>query len=276
MQLRICCNGNIPMSNEAVGSSTWERMLHDKLFKVRKDRKSLAKPSYPWVLHVSRNVQNSMWVVKTYVSTHVCLQSRKIKACTARYLSKQLVDEVRTNPHMPVQSIKENWQKKLELSISKMKAFRAKQLAYKEVMGDYKEQYLTLRAYALELQRTNIGTTTKIEVEACANPSGYTRVFKRMYICLGPLKEGFKRIKRDLLGVDGTFIKGPYLGQLLTAVGVDPNDGIYPLVYALVEAETLSSWKWFLLCLRDDLGLTSMSNFKFVSDRQKVFCCNMV
>ncbi|GJR32191.1 hypothetical protein Tco_1108423 [Tanacetum coccineum] len=54
----------------------------------------------------------------------------------------------------------------------------------------------------------------------------------RIYICLGALKLGFRACKRDLLGLDGAFMKGPFLGQVLVAVGLDLNNGIYPLAYA--------------------------------------------
>nr|XP_043630317.1 uncharacterized protein LOC122601637 [Erigeron canadensis] len=101
------------------------------------------------------------------------------------------------------------------------------------------------------------------------NPNSETRQFKRIYVCLGPLKEGFKACKRELLGFDGAFMKGPYPGQVLTAVGVDPNNGIYPLAYVVVEAETFDSWRWFLVCLGEDLDLYPNSNFTFMSDRQK-------
>jgi len=87
---------------------------------------------------------------------------------------------------------------------------------------------------------------------------------------LGALKHGFKATGRDLLGLDGAFMKGPYPGQVLTAVGVDPNNGIYPVAYAIVEAGSRTSWTWFLECLGDDLDLRHNSNFTFISDRQKV------
>ncbi|GKB72122.1 crooked neck-like protein 1 [Tanacetum coccineum] len=64
-------------------------------------------------------------------------------------------------------------------------------------------------------------------------------------------------------------MKGPFPGQVLVAVGLDSNKGIYPLAYALVEAETKSSWCWFLQCLGDDIDLHPNSNFTFISDRQK-------
>ncbi|GJT44863.1 hypothetical protein Tco_0953578 [Tanacetum coccineum] len=55
---------------------------------------------------------------------------------------------------------------------------------------------------------------------------------------------GFKEGLRDLLGLDGCFMKGQYSGQLLTAVGIDANH-------------------------EDDLDLNPMSNFTFISNRQK-------
>ena len=47
-----------------------------------------------------------------------------------------------------------------------------------------------------------------------------------MYCCLGPLKEGFKKGCRPFIGLDGCFLKGPFPGQLLCAVGIDANNGM--------------------------------------------------
>ncbi|XP_076892939.1 uncharacterized protein LOC143544826 [Bidens hawaiensis] len=41
------------------------------------------------------------------------------------------------------------------------------------------------------------------------------------------------------------------------------------LLHAVVEAETMNSWEWFLECLGDDLDLNNRSKFTFMSDRQK-------
>ncbi|GKF43666.1 mutator type transposase [Tanacetum coccineum] len=96
-----------------------------------------------------------------------------------------------------------------------------------------------------------------------------TRIFKRIYVCLGAAKEGFKACMRQFLGFDGTFMKGLFPGKLLTAVGMDPNNGIYPLVNGIVETESRESWTWFLQHLKEDLDLQDNSNFTFISDRQK-------
>ncbi|GKD75391.1 mutator type transposase [Tanacetum coccineum] len=68
--------------------------------------------------------------------------------------------------------------------------------------------------------------------------------------------------------LDGCFLSGTYPGWILTAVGVDPNNGIYPLAYAIVESKNKDLWKWFLDCIGDDLDLFRNSNFTFISDRR--------
>ncbi|KAK9050240.1 hypothetical protein SSX86_030792 [Deinandra increscens subsp. villosa] len=221
----------------------------------------------PWVLLLSKVGES--WMVRTLILEHKCLPVRKSYACTSTYLSKKLVEQVAENPEIPVKAVQEQLQRELQLRISKMKAFRAKALAKKEVYGDYIAQYALLRDYVNELKSKNPGTTVKIEVEPTVDPDISTRRFKRIYICLGALKNGFKAIGRELLGLDGAFMKGPFPGQILSAVGIDPNNSIYPVCYAIVEAESLSSWTWFLECLGEDLELTERSDFTFVSDRQK-------
>ncbi|CAI9267040.1 unnamed protein product [Lactuca saligna] len=182
----------------------------------------------PWVLLASKWKRDKDWTVKTYVSEHKCLQTRKVRACDYKFLSKQILQLVEANPKIPVKALREQLQRIYKVDISKMKAFRARQAALKIIRN---------------LQ-------TRVRVPWCFE----ARICSR---------------KRDFLGVDGAFMKGPFHGQILSAVALDGNNGIYPLAYAVVEAETLNSWTWFLTHLGDDLGLASNSNFTFISDRQK-------
>ncbi|KAJ9538150.1 hypothetical protein OSB04_030883 [Centaurea solstitialis] len=260
-RFRATCKGQNPVFNEVGGP-------------IKKAGGSSKKADASglhcsWVLHVSTSKNDSTWTVKTYVGDHTCLQARKVNLCTAKILSQHIQEEIATNPDIPLKTLHEQIQKKFQIRVSSQQVFRAKKMATRQLRGDYSQQYLILRDYLEELQRSNPGTTVKLELEIEPNLGTTTRQFKRVYICLGALKHGFKALGRDLLGLDGSFMKGPYPGQILTAVGVDPNHGIYPLAYAIVEAETTNSWTWFLECLGDDLELVSNSNFTFISDRQK-------
>nr|KAJ0198065.1 hypothetical protein LSAT_V11C700376560 [Lactuca sativa] len=101
--------------------------------------------------------------------------------------------------------------------------------------------------FNFHFQATNLDTTVKIDVCSEANPASPTRQFKRIYILLGPHKKGFKVCLRDLLGLDGAFMKGPFPGLVLSAV---VGSG-------------------FLEHLGDDLELGTNSNYTFISDRKK-------
>ena len=110
------------------------------------------------------------------------------------------MDQIESNPGVPIRAIQEELQRKYEVSISGDKVFRAKALATKMVVGDYTKQYAVLRDYVLELQATNVDTTIKIQVESEPNCNNSTRQFKRMYVCLRALKKGFKIGMRDFFG----------------------------------------------------------------------------
>lgn len=128
--------------------------------------------------------------------------------------------------------------------------------------GDDEGQMAGLYNYRLELLRSHPGSTVKFKCDA--------GVFQAMYVCLAPLKEGFLAGCRNVISVDGCFLKGLYGGQLLTAVGVDANDSMYPIAWATVSRETKETWKWFLELLAEDLQMTNSYHWAFMSDRQKV------
>jgi hypothetical protein len=65
------------------------------------------------------------------------------------------------------------------------------------------------------------------------------------------------------------FLKGVYKGQLITAIGRDANDNMYPIAIVMVEAET-NSWTWFLDALLADLGPRGPHRWTFISYSQKV------
>ncbi|GJW43444.1 hypothetical protein Tco_0072243 [Tanacetum coccineum] len=94
-------------------------------------------------------------------------------------------------------------QKKFEVVI-KQKVFRAKNGTYEKchLWDAIASSMHSLRDYCphcMELKEKNPNTTVTIEVEPPEDPDSEERKFKRIYICLGPLKDGFKAGGRDFL-----------------------------------------------------------------------------
>ncbi|CAN1142449.1 hypothetical protein LINPERHAP2_LOCUS13091 [Linum perenne] len=129
------------------------------------------------------------------------------------------------------------------------------------IHGDDEKQFAQLYNYKLELEATNPGSTIVIVHQGL--------VFERIYICLDALKRGFKAGCRQVVCIDGCFLRGVPGWQLLSAVGIDANDCMYPIAWAVVESETQDTWEWFVALLGIDLEIRNNSSWTFMSDRQK-------
>ncbi|GJV64239.1 hypothetical protein Tco_1475067 [Tanacetum coccineum] len=97
------------------------------------------------------------------------------------------------------------------------------------------EHYAMLRSYGKAILDSNPGSTVKLGV--IVNPDGKT-YFDRFYVCFAGLADGWKARCRIIIALDGCFLKRPNQGEILTAIGRDGNNHIYPVAWAvgLIEA----------------------------------------
>ena len=188
---------------------------------------------------------NSNWIAKVLVN--------KLKATTNDLTLKDIIGEIRCN---------------YSTGITMSRARRAKAIAKRSVEGDARKQYTQLWSYAAELRRSCPGNTCLLKIER-PTPALLPH-FGSFYMCLDGPKQAFKSACRPLIGVDGCHLKTKYGGQLLIAVGRDPNDQYMPIAFAVVENETKESWKWFMNLLLEDLGDLNTNRYVFISDQQKV------
>lgn len=86
---------------------------------------------------------------------------------------------------------------------------------------------------------------------------------------LDACKRGFLAGCRPIICLDGCHVKSKFGGQLLTVVGMDPNDCIYPIAFAIVEVESFVTWKWFLKTLKADLQIDNTFPWTIMTDKQK-------
>ncbi|KAK4385541.1 hypothetical protein Sango_2678100 [Sesamum angolense] len=140
----------------------------------------------------------------------------------------------------------------LKANVSKQQAYKAKIKAMQMIQGNMKEQFSRIRDYCLEMLRSNPGSNVTLKLIRAENEGGKP-TFQRLYICLVACNEGFK-VCRKVIGLDGCFLKGPQGGQFLTAVGIDANNNIFSIAYAVVENENKDSWVWFLTLLEEDIS----------------------
>lgn len=94
-----------------------------------------------------------------------------------------------------------------------------------------KEQYAKIAEYCWEINVKNFGSKAVLN---CKNFQ-----FETIFICPSGQKHGFFSGCRSIILLGGCFLKGTYEGQLITAVGLDSNDCIYLILYAIVESKTI-------------------------------------
>lgn len=216
-----------------------------------------------WYLWASYDSRTKAFMVKKFTAEHSCTKKWKIKAFTTKFLSENYLEHFRADQGMNLRNFSRIVQKDWKMTPTRTKLQRARRLAMKKIHGDEEAQYRLLWDYGNEIRRSNPGSTFFVTLDENSR-------FQKCYFSLDACKRGFLERCRPIIFLDGCHIKTRYRGQLLAAVGIDPNDYIFPIAIAVVEVEDTPNWSWFLETLKRDLGINNTYPWTLMSDKQKV------
>ena len=148
---------------------------------------------------------------------------------TVTFVAKYVAEKLKQQPeYRPIDIIK-YIQREQGVEITYNKAFRAKETMTAMISGTHEEGYKLLPNYCESIKASNPGTTVILNTTE-------DNKFKRIFMCYGASAAGFEHF-RPLRGLDGTHLKAKYQGILLAVTGVDANGSLFPLTYAVVDAE---------------------------------------
>ncbi|CAI9298216.1 unnamed protein product [Lactuca saligna] len=110
------------------------------------------------------------------------------------------------------------------------------------------------------------GSTVRLDVDIMPDS---TTLFSKFYVCFKAVRDGWLEGCRPVIGLDGCFLKGIVRGEVISAVGRDANNHIYPLAWAVVCVENKETWKWFIDLLMDDINGGLGAGITLLSDGHK-------
>ncbi|KAI0519462.1 hypothetical protein KFK09_006910 [Dendrobium nobile] len=223
-------------------------------------------PVYPclWRLHSAQSKRlGGVWKISSIKNQHRCVSpilDSGHRQCNSQFISFYILPTIRKHMDLKPREIIGRMESKFNIKVSYMKAWDARRKAIKVVFGSWEESYRTLNLFMDAVASVMPGTVYRIQ-------STQTNRFQRLFWTFGPSITGWKYC-RPVLSLDGTFLLGKYRGTLLTTIGMDANNGLYPLAFTVVESECTESWIWFLRQVNELLPVvTKRPNLCIISDR---------
>nr|GEX95929.1 transposon protein, putative, Mutator sub-class [Tanacetum cinerariifolium] len=171
-----------------------------------------------WMVYAANEVHDSKkyFLVKTLNKRHTCSKVFQISHVKSPWIAEQYEAMIYAHPGIKPTYILDTIKAQVEIEVTRNQCKRAKLLVMRRLERDVINEYKKLNDYAKALVDTNPGTSVDIAIEHIG--TGIPFYFKRMYVCLAAVREGFLDGCRKYLGLDGCFLKGVVKGMLLTAV----------------------------------------------------------
>ena len=145
--------------------------------------------------------------------------------------------------------------------IEKDTAYRALQKADREINGDPHDGYKFLESWCRAAEVANPGTKWHI-----ADKDGR---FCHLFLAFGPCIDGAKHCPQGFGVTDGCSLKGYYVGNFLTLLGMDASGREFPVAFAITGNESKKTWGWFFDKCRSTLGEDFFNGYALMSDQQK-------
>ncbi|XP_070039944.1 uncharacterized protein [Nicotiana tomentosiformis] len=189
-----------------------------------------------WHILGSLQGHTKNFIVSTYYHAHSCFSVTRNKLAHTTWIVKHYKYKFINQPEIKLNKLQELIRIKYGVYVGKIICVRARQKVMGKYLGDYKMKFARIYDYADMIKTTNPRSTVVVRTSKEIEPG--KEVFVGIYICLHALKIGWLEGCRNIIGFDGTFLKGVCKGDPLSCNAKDGNNQMYPVAWAVVEKET--------------------------------------
>ncbi|XP_023763670.1 uncharacterized protein LOC111912174 [Lactuca sativa] len=186
--------------------------------------------SCKWQVRAIKRKQSEYFEITKYTGPHTCLHdniSQDHPNLDGNLIAQETKHLIKEQPSISIPTLRAEIVDKLGYIPSYKKVWTGKQKAIEQVF----------------VQKFNPGTI--VEWLVLSSTDEEPMEFRRVFWDFSPSIRGFVHC-RPVISIDGTHLYGKYKGMMMIAMGVDGNNQILPLAFAIVENESYDSWNWFL------------------------------
>lgn len=176
--------------------------------------------------------------IKNFIDKHEYTTISKNKRLISTRLAKNIFGKSRTIPIMKLIEFQALVKEEYRVHMALSKCARAKATAFVKLARQYAKEYAKLHDYAHEMEKTNPISRVFLIDETPPLFPYLDPVFDRMYIAFDCCKKGFLVGCRKIIGLDGCFLKGLIKGEISIAIGIDGNNQMFLITWAVVLTES--------------------------------------
>nr|KAJ0202631.1 hypothetical protein LSAT_V11C500273190 [Lactuca sativa] len=185
---------------------------------------------------------------------HLCARNYHFGSLvTSSWLAKHYLKDVIMKPKITLLEMQADVLQRFSVGVSLGQCQRARATALGMIEGKLEDHYAKVWDYAIAIRLSNPGTTCLVGVESNLG----CNYFKRFYVGFKDFRDGWSRGCRRVKG------------EILTAIGRDADNHVYPIAWAVVNVENKDNWTWFIDNLVADLDLGAGNGLVVISDQHK-------
>ncbi|XP_021750407.1 uncharacterized protein LOC110716080 [Chenopodium quinoa] len=186
-----------------------------------------------WRLHASVLPDGITWAIKSIQNPEHTCQGLETKnsMVNVKWAMRVLLEDMRANNDIPAKSLNDKLWKRYGVTMAQSTLYRVRTKALVDIHSGHDVSYKGIAYAALD---------------------------------------GLSAGRISLISVVGAHLKGNYGGLLLSAVALDGNNEIFPVAWAIVGAEDVESWKFFVWHLKNALQPSGKGDeWCIISNKQK-------
>lgn len=221
----------------------------------------------PWRIRAVKLPNAPTFTIRSIETTHTCgnIAQNGHHQASVDWVVNFIEERLRDNINYKPKDILHDIHKQYGITIPYKQAWRAKERGLAAIYGSSEEAYCLLPLYCEQIKKSNPGSIA--EVFTAGSDNRFHRLFVSFYASI----HGFLNGCLPIVGLGGIHLKSKYLGTLLSATSVDPDGGLFPIAFGVVDVENDESWMWFLSELHKALEVHSekIPQLTFLLDGQK-------